>query len=119
MKGTQGFEPKNQAGKPGSRDPQKHQVSDKPKKRLPAEKTIEAIGPISGPKKTGKRKGGRREKDHQRRAKNEMVSAEGKFGKNREQIPLNHAGSEAEAVFSIRNRRRAAGEREAGKGRSR
>ena len=103
-------------GKPG---PPKRPRADPLKKQATAEKTIERIRPSSGSEKTVKRKGERREKNHRRRAKGEMVRAAGKFGKKHGPAALNHARSGAEVVFLVRNRRRAEGAREAGKDRRR
>jgi hypothetical protein len=86
-----GIEPKNQARNRGVRGSRKDQAAIRPEKRERAEKTIERIRPKSGSKKTAKRKTRGAKKDHQRRAKAEMVFAAEETGKKREQAALNHA----------------------------
>jgi hypothetical protein len=69
----QGPAPEKPGRKSRDRAGRKDQAPDQPEIRAGAEKTIEAAGAISGSKKTAKRNSTREGKNHERRAKNEMV----------------------------------------------
>lgn len=97
----------------------KDQATDQPETRVRAGKTIERVPPFSVSKKTVERNRGGAEKDHRRGTRSDMVRVAKKIRGKCERAALNHARFGAEAVFSVRSRRRAAGALEAGRDRRR